>query len=318
MSIYLQQLTMRLAAGLGSLPEPQRALHTRYFLDAQQPDGGFAGRMGGSDLYYTTFGLRALSILGQLYGAPAEQAAGFLRQQMTQHQTIVDFFSLFYAANLLKVSSGIDVFADATPDWESNVADFLAALRREDGGYAKAPEGHAGSTYHTFLVVLVMQLLERPIADPESIVAFLNDRRDPEGGWREIRASKRAGTNPSAAAVATLQILAAQMNQPISALIDDDVKELTLDFLCEMQTDEGGIRANTRIPIADLLSTFTAGLTLCDLDSFDELDVELMRKFVDSMKLPSGGFQAAAWDDAHDVEYSFYGLGCVALLAAAH
>ena len=315
MSAYLQQLTMRLAAGLGALPDQQRDVHTKYFLDAQQPDGGFAGRMGGSDLYYTTFGLRALSVLGQLYGPTAERAGDFLRQQMTRHQTIVDFFSLFYAANLLKVSSGVDVFTDASEDWKSNVADFLNGLRRDDGGYAKAPEGHAGSTYHTFLVVLVMQLLERPVPQPESIVEFLNDRKDPEGGWREIRASKRAGTNPSAAAVATLKILAEQMGLPSNGLLDDATKELTLDFLCEMQTDEGGIRANTRIPIADLLSSFTAGLTLCDLDSFDELDVPLLAKFVDSMTLESGGFQAAAWDDAHDVEYSFYGLGCLALLS---
>ncbi len=56
------------------------------------------------------------------------------------------------------------------------------------------------------------------------------------------------------------------------------------------------------------------GLTLVDLDSFDELDVELLRKSDDSLQLPAGGFQAVASDDAHDVEYSFYGLGCLALL----
>ena len=311
MSVYLQQLTVRLAMGVGQLPEARRQLHTKYFLDAQRDDGGFAGRMGGSDLYYTSFGLRALSILGELYGPVAESAATFLRKEMKSHQTIVDFFSLFYAANLLKVSAGIDVFADSDVDWQTNVADFLQTLRREDGGYSKAPEGHAGSTYHTFLVVLVMQLLERPLPHAEDVVRFLKSQQDSEGGWREIRVSKRAGTNPTAAAVATLNILKEQTG---AAAIDHDLKELTLDYLCEMQTDEGGIRANTRIPIADLLSSFTGGLTLMDLDSFSELDVDLFAKYVDSLQLESGGFQAALWDDAHDVEYSFYGLGCLALL----
>ncbi len=311
MSVYLQQLTVTLATGVGKLPESQRQLHTKYFLDAQRDDGGFAGRMGGSDLYYTSFGLRALSILGELYGAVAESAATFLRQEMKSHQTIVDFFSLFYAANLLKVSAGIDVFSDSEVDWQSNVADFLETLRRADGGYSKAPEGHAGSTYHTFLVVLVMQLLERPLPHAIEVVRFLKSQQDPEGGWREIRVSKRAGTNPTAAAVATLNILSSQTEDSV---IDHDLKELTLDYLCEMQTDEGGIRANTRIPIADLLSSFTGGLTLLDLDSFSELDVGLFARYVDSLQLESGGFQAAAWDDAHDVEYSFYGLGCLALL----
>lgn len=312
MSSYLQNLTVRLATGVGNLPQEQRELHSGYFLRSQRDDGGFAGRMGGSDLYYTAFALRGLSILGELYGDPAEKAAAFLHQQLAGHQTIVDFFSLFYAASLLKVSAGIDVFENSDPQWRDKVADFLGTLKREDGGYAKAPEGHAGSTYHSFLVVLVLELLEKEIPEPASIASFLESRRDPEGGWREIRASKRAGTNPSAAAVATMKIL--NQGNPELATMDHDLSELTLDYLCEMQTDEGGLRANTRIPIADLLSSFTGGLTLADMNSFDELDVDLYRRFVNSLQLTDGGFQAAAWDDAHDVEYSFYGLGCLALL----
>lgn len=312
MSIYLQQLTVRLAQGIGELPIEIRQRHIDYFLAAQQPDGGFAGRLGGSDLYYTSFALRGLSILGELYGPPAEKSAEFLGVQLASHQTIVDFFSLFYAANLLKVSSGIDIFENSDPAWPDQVAAFLEQLRRQDGGYSKAPEGHAGSTYHTFLVVLVLQLLEKPIPQPDKIVAFLNSQLEPDGGWREIRVSKRAGTNPTAAAAAVLKII----EQDCDGLgaMDHQTKEITLDFLCEMQTDEGGLRANTRIPIADMLSSFTGGLTLSDLDSFEELDVNLYRKFVYSLQLPDGGFQAAAWDEAHDVEYTFYGLGCMALL----
>ena len=95
---------------------------------------------------------------------------------------------------------------------------------------------------------------------------------------------------------------------------DPELVATTLDFLVEMQTDEGGLRANTRIPIADLLSSFTGALTLIDLDAFEEIDIASYRRFVESMQRPEGGFQAAAWDTAHDVEYSFYGLGCMALL----
>jgi geranylgeranyl transferase type-2 subunit beta len=32
------------------------------------------------------------------------------------------------------------------------------------------------------------------------------------------------------------------------------------------------------------------------------------------LEFPTGGFRGAAWDDQADVEYSFYGLGCLALL----
>ena len=129
----------------------------------------------------------------------------------------------------------------------------------------------------------MLQLLERPIPNPEKVVKFLRSQLQEDGGWREIRVSKRAGTNPTAAAAATLRII----EQGFDGIgkLDEDTKEITLDFLCEMQTDEGGLRANTRIPIADMLSSFTGGLTLSDLNSFDELDVDLFRKFVYSCLL---------------------------------
>ena len=312
MSVYLQELTVRLAEGLGRLPEEVRDKHTNYLIRHQKDDGGFGGRMGGSDLYYTSFALRGLSILGELYGPVAEKAGRYLAGQLQTNQTIVDFFSLFYAANLLNVSAGINVFDSSKPTWPDQVADFMDTLRREDGRYANAPEGHAGSTYHTFLVMLVLQLVERPVPDPAGILRFLNAQRQEDGGWREIRVSKRAGTNPTAAAVATLRILSQLDNNIVT--MDKDTTELTLDFLCEMQTDEGGLRANTRIPIADMLSSFTGGLTLTDLNAFEELDVNAFRKFVYSLQLPDGGFQAAVWDESDDVEYTFYGLGCLALL----
>ena len=310
MSAYLQNLTIRLAQGVGKLPDSVRQMHVDYFLAAQRPDGGFGGREGESDLYYTTFAMRGLSISGELYGDVADRIEVFLKPMLKSHQTIVDFFSLFYAANLLKVSAGNDIFADADPSWPDQVADFLETLRRPDGGYAKAMEGHAGSTYHTFLVMLVLELIERPVPQPEKIVSFLESQREQDGGWREIRASKRAGTNPTAAAVGSLLILDA-----IDEAKDPELVATTLDFLVEMQTSEGGLRANTRIPIADLLSSFTGALTLVDLEAFDEIDIDAYRRFVQSMQLETGGFQAAAWDTAHDVEYSFYGLGCLALLA---
>ncbi|MCH5373925.1 MAG: beta-hydroxylase, partial [Planctomycetes bacterium] len=65
---YLGQLTLRFAGGMAELPESLRERHASFLAAAQQPDGGFAGREGGSDVYYTSFGLRSLSMLGKLYG----------------------------------------------------------------------------------------------------------------------------------------------------------------------------------------------------------------------------------------------------------
>ncbi|HTN74591.1 MAG TPA: prenyltransferase/squalene oxidase repeat-containing protein [Pirellulaceae bacterium] len=302
---YLAELTVRLATGIGELPDASRARHTAYLQAAQRADGGFAGREGDSDLYYTGFALRGLAILGELHGPVAERAAGFLQSRLKQRESIVDFFSLIYGAALLDSAAGIDIFSASPPQWRDSVADFLHTLRRDDGGFAKGVEGAASSTYHTFLVMLCLELIERPLPDPERIVSFLHAQRAEEGGFREIRASKRAGTNPTAAALATLRMLGA---------LDQQTSEDTIDFLAEMQTDEGGLRANTRIPIADLLSTFTGLLTLQDLGAQQEIDLKAVRRYVQMMTREEGGFHGAAWDMAHDVEYSFYGLGCSALL----
>ena len=305
MPAYLEELTIRLGTGIGELPQAVRDKHTAYMKAAQQPDGGFAGREGGSDLYYTGFALRSLSILGELHGDVAEHAAEFLKGRLAGQESIIDFLSLVYGAMLLDAAAGIDVFAHAADNWRDAVGDALEKLRRDDGGYAKGEEGMASSTYHTFLVLLCRQLIDRPQPSPERIVEFVMSQQAEEGGFHEIRASKRAGTNPTAAAIGTLRILDA---------LTDEIRESTLDFLVEMQTDEGGLRANTRIPFADLLSTFTGSLTLVDLNALDEIDIADARRYAESMEQVGGGFRGAELDPADDVEYSFYGLGCLSLL----
>lgn len=308
MPSYLEDLAIRLATGIGRLSEALRQRHSDYLRSVQQPDGGFTGRLGGSDLYYTGFALRSLSILGELSGPLADRAASFLRHRMSGRESIVDFLSLVYGAALLETSAGIDVFAGVAIDWRDNVAGALERLRRDDGGYAKAEEGMASSTYHTFLVLLCLQLIERPFSEPGRVVSFLLSQQADEGGFREIRASKRAGTNPTAAAIGALRMLGA---------LTPEIQASTIAFLAEMQTDEGGLRANTRIPIADLLSTFTGCLTLLDLGGIDAIEIDAALRYAQSLELDSGGFQGAVWDPAHDVEYTFYGLGCLALLTPA-
>lgn len=306
MTAYLEKLTIRIAEGVGLLSEETRALQTRYFLAAQKDDGGFGGREGGSDLYYTGFALRGLAILGELHGPVAERAATFLKSRLGGQESIVDFFSLIYGAMLLQSAAGIDVFAESQSNWREQVAAWLETLRRPDGGYAKGMEGQASSTYHSFLVVICLQLLNWLPPEPEKLLAFLRSQIAEEGGFREIKAGKRAGTNPTAAAIATLRILNA---------LDENTRLDTIDFLLDMQTDEGGLRANTRIPIADLLSTFTGLTTLEDLGGLGEVDLAAAERFVRSLMREEGGFHAAAWDPAHDVEYSFYGLASLSAFA---
>ena len=188
------------------------------------------------------------------------------------------------------------------------MADFFESLRRDDGGYAKNPASGVGSTYNSFLVLLCCELIERPITNPNPLIQFVFDQENESGGgFREVRQQKRAGTNPTAAAIGILKILNA---------LDDELRRDTIEFLGEMQTDEGGLRANTRIPIADLLSSFTGYLTLIDLGGGRKIDRTQLLRYANRLQQDAGGFHGAQWDKVCDVEYTFYGIGCLALIHA--
>ncbi len=97
--------------------------------------------------------------------------------------------------------------------------------------------------------------------------------------------------------------------------MNNEIAESTIDFLGGMQTEEGGLRANTRIPVADLLSTFTGVVTLIDLRGLDAIDASAALRFARILERPDGGFCGAIWDADADTEYTFYGLGCLGLLS---
>src|SRR5580704_14537720 len=111
MSQYLNDLNARLADGVAKLPEALRQRHARYLAGGQNPDGGFSGREGESDLYYTGFALRGLTVLDALTPEICERSANFLRGCLTRQTSVVDFFSFLYACSLVQASSGIDVLA---------------------------------------------------------------------------------------------------------------------------------------------------------------------------------------------------------------
>ena len=305
MPTYLENLTLRLAHGVAKLPEDLRNRQADYLRRAQRDDGGFSGREGASDLYYTAFGLRGLALLGELDGEPATRAAAYLRSRLTGQTPLVDFISLLFAGALLHSASGIDAFADAAPDWQQSVAELFERFRRADGGYAKTDEGKSSSTYHSFLVTIALELLGRQPIDPERLIEFVRSRRRDDGGFVEIGPMRNSGTNPTAAAAGLLTVLDA---------LNDDVRSGITDFLSDMQTDEGGLKANTRIPLADLLSTCTGLLTLADLGALDAVDRDDARRYILSLET-DGGFRGGIWDEATDVEYTFYGLAALATLS---
>ena len=117
---------------------------------------------------------------------------------------------------------------------------------------------------------------------------------------------RRSGTNPTAAAVGVLQLASSPPELDAPGVVQ---------FLAGMQSAEGGLQANGRAPLADLLSTFTGCLTLSQLDGLQSVNSEAARHYAEALELPAGGFRGGLWDDRADAEYTFYGLGVLGLLA---
>ena len=309
---YAVRLLLTLGDGANRLPERRRSAAAEYFLGSQRPDGGFAGRDGPSDGYYTAFGVRALSIVGGLErsrDAITAGAAASLFVADAWHQTpgLIDRLSLGLADAMLTLTTGRRALSD---ERLGELCDDMLALRRDDGGFAKSPEGHAGSTYQTFLTLLAHEAAGRAVDDPDGIADFLDARRQADGGYLEIRVGKRSGVNPTAAAVGALRMLGC----------DDQIDaEATATFLASLQSDDGGLPANTRLPMSDLLSTFTGLWTMIDLidvgPASDRIDPDAMRRFVESMRAVGGGYHGFAFDEQTDVEYSFYGIAAECLLS---
>jgi len=309
MGSYFENLAARLGEGAARLPKDLRERHAAYLRSKQNPDGGFPGRDSESDLYYTGFALRGLALLDALTPEICERTAGFLKSCLTKSASVVDFYSFLYSIALVQLGGGPDVLADSRADWQERVADTLAQFRTPDGGYNKNPGAASGSTYHTFLVGLCFELLGRGLPEPERVRAFVLGRRRDDGGFVEVAPMRKSGTNPTAAAVGILQLLHGS-DLPAGDLAN------TADFLVEMNSMEGGLRANERIPLADALSTFTGSWTLAQLGALERLDANQVRGFILAIQDEAGGFRGGLWDEAADVEYTFYGLGTLALYAS--
>lgn len=306
---YLIDLAQHLQSGLSSTPTDRWERHREFILKHQCDDGGFRGREGDSDLYYTGFALRALMLLGGMNSETTDQVSSYLSGERDRTHTPVDVLNWMSGALAVQLAGGPDLLAGdaAATEWTTRAFEELDSLRRDDGGYAKGPEGKLSSTYQTFLVVVTHDLFGRPVPEPSKLIDFLFDRQREDGGFVEIAPMRRSGTNPTAAAVATLKLLGA-VDAPLIA----DVR----DFLKDVQQDDGGVAANTRIPFGDALSTFTALNSLRDLQ-VDPAGLRFSaRDFVlQGLEFPTGGFRAALWDEQADIEYTYYALGILGMTA---
>ncbi|MDR1959551.1 MAG: terpene cyclase/mutase family protein [Planctomycetaceae bacterium] len=309
------QLALRLASGIVRFPETYRENIASFIFSEQDLStmkhdyphyGGFRGRRGAGELYYTGFALRGLALLGKLNAE--DRVIDFLRECIdVETWECTEIISLLMASILVETATGRDIFAEKKlirTDWGLWK---LSRFQCPDGGFSSSAETLYSSTYHTFLVVCLFHLLGLPIDKPQKIVQLILQRQREDGGFVELPPLYRSGVSPTVAAVCLLKLLDAEHH----------LSRKTVEFFLSMKREDGGFKANAVAPVSDLLSTHTALVALCELDAVLQMDLSDTELFVDSLwKSEGGGYIGGIWDTVPDVEYTFYGTAVKSLLAS--
>ncbi len=258
-------------------------------------DGGFAGRGGKSDLYYTVFALECLSALGA--PVPSEGAVEFLKARGDG-----EGLDLVHLASLVRAWATVAPETLAGPLGEAFAA-RIEAHRSQDGGYGNSPGLRRGSVYGAFLAVGALEDIGRTIPDGGEILASIRSLRTQDGGFSNEIGALRGSTAATAAVAVLLRHFGEPVETPIAA------------WLVERASPLGGFVAAPGIPIPDLLSTATALFALREM-GIEVRDIkERSLDFVDSLWSPKGAFRGHYMDEALDCEYTFYGLLSLGSLA---
>jgi prenyltransferase beta subunit len=294
MSIRLEMLQVaRLAPKLlGDSTE----LVASFIQSQQNDDGGFKDRAGKGDLYYSVFGLDALTALQK--ELPVERVRAFAQ---TINPDGLDFVHLCALIRCLNRSPSNS--AQTTGD---DLFERVIKFRARDGGFSQTPGAPRGTAYGAFLAVSALQDLGKKVPEPERLITSLQQLATEDGAWtNEVLPlfGKIGATNATAAVIVVLRALRAP------------VPERAADWLLARAHPQGGFLAFPEAPIPDLLSTATALHSLASLGVPLDRVKEPCLDFVDSLWTNAGAFHGNWTDDHVDTEYTFYGLLALGHLA---
>ncbi len=261
-----------------------------FFRQRVCSDGGFAGRTGGSDLYYTVFGLSGLLALeGRL-------EPGAFRHYLDEMQpeTLPD---LVHLAAYIRCRSLLNLSFDKLKMYE-----YLLNFCSPQGGFVNFADSDETSIYSCFLALGAFQDIGASLPDEQVFVQYVQSLQLDNGGFANSRDSKTASTPATAAALV------------ISRCLGIPVKDKTTAWLLD-QHDGSGFIAVRGTCGPDLLSTAVAIHSLVR----NGIDIDPLREplldFIDSLWSGKGGFFGNWFDTVLDCEYAFYGLLALGHLA---
>jgi len=317
--LYLDMLDQLLHPGVVGLSKAFVDAQVRFVAGCQQADGGFGGRQGGSDFYYTDFAVRTLAFLVPKHAA-LNRAADYIAHLPRPPRGTIECFNVLNSRRLLANCSALVV--DGVPANDSSrepacmdqsawtfapslLIDQLEKSLLPLGGLARSAGDQRASAYHTFLGELCFQMLGVDMPAAGNAIKAIEALKQPDGGFAELAGQTASQTSATAAAVAVLM-----MHDALSPAKNAEIAR----FLANMQSVDGGLKPHAAVESGDLLSTFTGLTTLWALDGMHLIDLASVAEFLRNMAHPGGGFVSCAGDDTADVEYTYYGIGTLALL----
>jgi hypothetical protein len=261
------------------------------FVQSQQDaSGGFVGRAGEPDLYYTVFGIECLIALR--LDPPSEAIAGYLRSFGGGED-----LDLVHASCLGRCWAALPD-QHVPGEVREHLLSRLAGHRTPEGGYHANPDASHGSAYGCFLATGLSQDLDAPVPDAEGIDRCLQGLATGDGGYANDT-DITMGTTPATAAAVTLRHQLGLRIDPASG-----------DWLLGRCHKDAGFFAMPEAPLPDLLSTATALHALAAMGRSIERIREPCLDFLDTLWTSRGAFYGhwAEEDDALDLEYTYYGL----------
>lgn len=262
-------------------------LVAEFLQSLQNDDGGFAGRSGSSDLYYTSFAVSGLVALQR--PLPVESLGRYVASFAAGEE-----LDLVHRCCLARISALLP--PDQQLQDRARLLQQVESLRTPDGGYSAVPGAPRGTLYGCFLALGAYQDLNQPMPAAERMLDCIRSLKTADGGYANS-SDLPLGLTPTSAAAATLL-------RQLGAAPDAGLGRWFLERLHR----EGGFAATPEAPMPDLLSTATALHALAAMEIEFTPFREACLDFVDTLWTARGGFYGT-WEDDHlDCEYTYYGL----------
>lgn len=259
------------------------------------PDGGFKGRNGKSDLYYTVFGLEALIALGG--SLPSKKILNYLQKFIKQEPV-----DLIHLVSLIRCYANL-INDDFIKGLRGKFFKSLKKFRSADDGYANNVGVDNGTVYGCFFALTAYQDLQIDMPNQTEVIECIQALSNSDGSFSNEQKIQTGSTNVTAAAMMVLHHLGEPVNQK------------TADWLFTQCSSSDGFLAMPEAPMPDLLSTATALHALTTTGFKIEPLKEKCLDYIDSLWCSKGGFYGNWADTILDCEYTYYGLLALGHLA---